>query len=365
MFIFSGLLSRIVPLRLKKTPESPLKVIIMSATLRVEDFTSNTKLFKVPPPVISVDSRQFPVTVHFNKKTNPDYMGDAFKKVCKIHSTLPEGGILVFVTGQQEVNILVKKLRAKYPGKHYRHCEEEEEMEQMLTSAKKNKKKGVLATEKVSRLVPDIDLSDYNPQPLDDTETDVQRDDDEDEDDLGEDPEEEEEEQSGVNSLAEPLYVLPLYSLLSSQKQQMIWAGPPVGSRLCVVATNIAETSLTIPGVKYVVDTGKVKVKHYDKVTGVSTFLVDWVSQAQACQRAGRAGRQGPGHCYRLYSSAVFSDLAQFSKPEILSRPVEDLLLQMKAMNIEKVINFPFPTCPDTEQLRCAGKINISCPAEI
>ena len=349
----SGLLSRIVPLRLKKTPESPLKVIIMSATLRVEDFTSNSKLFKVPPPVISVDSRQFPVTVHFNKKTNPDYMGDAFKKVCKIHSSLPEGGILVFVTGQQEVNILVKKLRAKYPGKHNQHCEERE-MEQMITSTKKNKKKkATLATEKVSRLVPDIDLSDYNPQPLDDTETDVHRDDDEVDDDL-EDDLDGEEEQIGVNSLAEPLYVLPLYSLLTSERQQLIWAGPPPGSRLCVVATNIAETSLTIPGVKYVVDTGKVKVKHYDKVTGVSTFLVDWISQAQASQRAGRAGRQGPGHCYRLYSSAVYSDLAQFSKPEILSRPVEDLLLQMKAMNIEKVINFPFPTSPDTEQLRCA-----------
>ena len=97
--ILIGVLSRIVPLRLKKTPDSPLKLIIMSATLRVEDFTTNSKLFKIPPPVVSVESRQFPVTVHFNKKTNVDYMADAFKKVCKIHNTLPDGGILVFVTG--------------------------------------------------------------------------------------------------------------------------------------------------------------------------------------------------------------------------------------------------------------------------
>ena len=77
--ILVGLLSRIVPLRLKKTPDSPLKVIIMSATLRVEDFTSNSKLFKVPPPVINVESRQFPVTVHFNKHTNDNYLGDAYR----------------------------------------------------------------------------------------------------------------------------------------------------------------------------------------------------------------------------------------------------------------------------------------------
>jgi len=122
-----------------------------------------------------------------------------------------------------------------------------------------------------------------------------------------------------------------------------------------VVATNVAETSLTIPGVKYVIDTGKVKVKHWDKVTGVTTFLVDWTSQAQANQRAGRAGRQGPGHCYRLYSSAVFNnDMKDFSMPEILKRPVDDLLLQMKTMNIDKVVNFPFPTCPDMTQLRSA-----------
>ena len=355
--ILIGLLSRIVPLRLKKTPQSPLKVIIMSATLRVEDFTTNAKLFKTPPPVISVESRQFPVTVHFNKKTNTDYIGDAFRKVCKIHNTLPEGGVLVFVTGQQEVNVLVKKLRAKFPGKNPINLQDEteEDLGSILKkkSHKKKKKKDQEAAPQVSTLLPEIDLSNYKSQPLDTTETDVIVNDEEDEADADLD-DDDEDDPSIVNHLAQPLYVLPLYSLLSTERQQQIWAGPPPGSRLCVVATNIAETSLTIPGVKYVVDTGKVKVKHYDKVTGVSTFMVEWLSQAQANQRAGRAGRQGPGHCYRLYSSAVFTDFPQFSKPEILSRPVEDLLLQMKTMNIDKVVNFPFPTCPDTEQLQVA-----------
>ncbi len=98
-----------------------------------------------------------------------------------------------------------------------------------------------------------------------------------------------------------------------------------------MVSTNVAETSLTIPNIKYVIDTGKVKTKFYDKVTGVSTFHVTWCSQAAANQRAGRAGRIGPGHSYRLYSSAVFNDeFDKFSPPEISRRPVDDLVLQMK-----------------------------------
>lgn len=79
-----------------------------------------------------------------------------------------------------------------------------------------------------------------------------------------------------------------------------VFRPPPPGTRLCIVATNVAETSLTIPGIKYVVDCGKVKKRFYDKVTGVSSFRVTWTSQASANQRAGRAGRTEPGHCYRL-----------------------------------------------------------------
>lgn len=78
-----------------------------------------------------------------------------------------------------------------------------------------------------------------------------------------------------------------------------VFRPPPPGTRLCIVATNVAETSLTIPGIKYVVDCGRVKKRFYDKVTGVSSFKVTWISQASANQRAGRAGRTEPGHCYR------------------------------------------------------------------
>lgn len=97
--ILIGLLSRIVPLRNKRN--DPLKLIIMSATLRVEEFVENTKLFKVKPPVINVETRQFPVTIHFNRRTNEDYVTEALRKAVKIHTRLPDGGILIFLTGKE------------------------------------------------------------------------------------------------------------------------------------------------------------------------------------------------------------------------------------------------------------------------
>ncbi|KAI8115730.1 hypothetical protein FF38_02696 [Lucilia cuprina] len=124
----------------------------------------------------------------------------------------------------------------------------------------------------------------------------------------------------------------------------------PKGHRLCVVATNVAETSLTIPGIRYVIDCGRSKQRDYDLKTGVQKYRVKWVSKASADQRAGRAGRTGPGHCYRLFSSAIFeADFPQFGEPEMLRMPIEGLVLQMKAMGLSKISNFPFPTAiPDS-----------------
>jgi ATP-dependent RNA helicase DHX37/DHR1 len=137
-----------------------------------------------------------------------------------------------------------------------------------------------------------------------------------------------------------------------------------ISYRLCVVATNVAETSLTIPNIKYVVDTGKIKMKFYDKITGVSTFKICWTSKASAEQRAGRAGRTAPGHCYRLYSSAVYNDeFPKFSEPEIVRKPVEDLILQMKDLGIDRIANFPFPTPPDETGVKVAENLLIELGA--
>ncbi|KAI9910831.1 hypothetical protein PsorP6_010234 [Peronosclerospora sorghi] len=133
--ILIGLLSRIAPLRAQMAREEeneynllskeekatalkllkPLKLVIMSATLRVEDFTQNTRLFPHPPPVLRVEAHQYPVTIYFNKRAElENYVDEAYKKVVKIHKRLPEGGFLVFLTGQREILQLCRKLTRVY-----------------------------------------------------------------------------------------------------------------------------------------------------------------------------------------------------------------------------------------------------------
>lgn len=368
--ILVGLLSRIVPLRQKKG--NPLKLIIMSATLRVEDFTKNKQLFKLPPPVMSVETRQFPVTIHFNKYTAEDYVKEAYHKTIKIHTKLPDGGILVFLTGQQEVNNLVRKLRKAFPYKPSAKAKDdakndaekvdknensdredsndEFDIRRAIREVKKSKKKLAAQT-----TIQKVNLDEYK-LPSDDTEADLFDVDsnagDENDSDLDSDTNA---EHLTALKASQPLWVLPLYSLLPSHKQQMVFEPPPPGTRLCVVSTNVSETSLTIPNIKYVVDSGRQKTRLYDKVTGVSAFVVTFASKAAANQRAGRAGRTAAGHCYRLYSSAKYNDdFVDFAVPDIQKKPVEDLMLQMKSMGIDKVVNFPFPSPPDLLQLKVA-----------
>ncbi|PWW78131.1 P-loop containing nucleoside triphosphate hydrolase protein [Tuber magnatum] len=285
--ILIGVMSRVLKLRrelAEKDETKPLKLIIMSATLRVSDFTENQRLFPIAPPLLKVEARQHPVSIHFSRRTFSEYPEEVYKKVCKIHRRLPPGGILVFLTGQNEITHLLKRLRKAFPFK-------DERQGSNSTSAP-----------------PSMSAEDVE----------------------------------------SPLHVLPLYSLLPTKEQLRVFGGVPEGSRMCVLATNVAETSLTIPGIRYVVDCGRSKERNHDKTTGVQSFDIGWVSKASAAQRAGRSGRTGPGHCYRLYSSAVYErDFPEFAKPEILRMPIEGLVLQMKSMNIDTITNFPFPTAPD------------------
>lgn len=370
--ILIGLLSRIVPLRNKRNDS--LKLIIMSATLRVEEFVENMKLFKTKPPVITVETRQFPVTIHFNRRTNENYINETLRKAIKIHTRLPEGGILIFLTGQQEVQMIVRKLRKLFPLKKNKYLKtklvDSEKNEISLKEETNNEHSNNDDSDndfdakeahhnqqrrKKQIIFPTINLDDYSTTLIDDTHEDlinVQ-----DGDNLDEDEDEDEIIDFKLMTNTQPLWVLPLYSLLPSHKQAKVFELPPEGCRLCVVSTNIAETSLTIPNIRYVIDSGRCKTRLYDKVTGVSTYHICYTSKASAKQRAGRAGRTRPGHCYRLYSSAVYNDqFEEYSQSEICKKPVDDLLLQMKAMNIDKVVNFPFPTPPDIVQLKFAEK---------
>lgn len=107
----------------------------MSATLRVSDFAANTTLFAKPPPVIEISARQHPVTVHFSRRTSNDYVTEAFKKVTKIHSRLPQGGILVFMTGQGEITALCRKLERKFGQKAIKERQQARDKKQSSTDA--------------------------------------------------------------------------------------------------------------------------------------------------------------------------------------------------------------------------------------
>jgi ATP-dependent RNA helicase DHX37/DHR1 len=333
--ILIGVLSRVLKLRKELSFEKdsgvkPLKLIIMSATLRVTDFTQNSALFAIPPPVLKVEARQHPVSVHFNRRTQLKYVDEAYNKAVKVHQRLPPGGILIFLTGQNEITQVCRRLRNAFP------------------VTKKMKSTDVEVQVRVSAKESATEVEDIN---FGFDEMEIQQEEDDYEKDWQEEEGFEETLEEGQDANA-PLYVLPLYSLLPTKEQLKVFETPPEGSRLCVVATNVAETSLTIPGIRYVVDCGRSKERHYDEETGVQSFQISWISKASADQRSGRAGRTGPGHCYRIYSSAVYeSGFPQFTKPEIMRMPIEGLVLQMKAMGIHNIMNFPFPTPPPRESL--------------
>lgn len=387
-----------------------LKLILMSATLRVEDFVSDRRLFRNPPPVIEVPTRQFPVTVHFSKRTEiVDYLGQAYKKVMLIHKKLPPGGILVFVTGQREVEYLCKTLRKA--------------SQQLIKSSSVRKVDGVdpvsevgctdqgphmkdineafgfqhhangQQTDRFSSYDEELDTLEkdsYSSESATDSELVVDSDSEDssnhetkEKTDIGVDVLGDSESLASLRAAFEALTrktsntnheekscpitpsgmdgcdgkspvdgktrgvdgpcpgalcVLPLYAMLPAAAQLRVFEDVCEGERLVVVATNVAETSLTIPGIKYVVDTGREKVKNYNCASGMATYEVQWISKASAAQRAGRAGRTGPGHCYRLYSSAVFNNIfSEFSSAEITKIPVDGVVLVMKFMGIDKV----------------------------
>ncbi|KAI0470899.1 P-loop containing nucleoside triphosphate hydrolase protein [Xylariaceae sp. FL0804] len=344
--ILIGMLSRTVNLRQEMASEgskvSPLKLIIMSATLRVDDITKNPVLFPIPPPVLDIEGRQYPVTIHFAKQTKHDYVDEAFKKITRGHRKLPPGSFLVFLTGHDEISRLSKKLKMSTGG---------------LNPAAYTKVR-ISATDAPLE-VEDIDFGEDD-NAVNGKENELDSIDVSDEEDEEENAEFDIPEEGEVRSAPAPLkmHILPLYSLLPTREQMRVFEDPPEGSRAIIIATNIAETSLTIPGVRYVFDCGRSKERKYNPDTGVQSYEIGWISKASANQRSGRAGRTGPGHCWRLYSSAVYErDLPEFAQPELLRMPIEGVVLQLKAMRLQHVVNFPFPTPPDRQMLAKAEKL--------
>ena len=144
--------------------------------------------------------------------------------------------------------------------------------------------------------------------------------------------------------------VLPLYARLPTAEQQRVFA-PHTGRRV-VLATNVAETSLTVPGIRYVVDPGTARISRYSRRTKVQRLPIEPISQASAAQRAGRSGRTAPGVCIRLYSEDDFASRPRYTDPEILRTNLAAVILQMAALQLGEVESFPFLDPPDKRSIR-------------
>ncbi|KAL8809190.1 MAG: hypothetical protein Q9223_003138 [Gallowayella weberi] len=159
---------------------------------------------------------------------------------------------------------------------------------------------------------------------------------------------------TGMSPDVPKILVLPLFAALPQAAQQRVFHPAPPKTRKVILATNIAETSVTVSGVRYVVDCGKCKMKQFRTRIGLDSLLVKPISKSAAAQRKGRAGREAPGHCYRLYTEQDYLELQPQNTPEILRCDLGQAALTMKARGVVDLVNFPFLDTPPREALEKA-----------
>jgi ATP-dependent RNA helicase DDX35 len=296
--VLLGVLKKIM----KKRPE--LRIIISSATLQAEDLLKFFMGDQEPAPkptaseaqtldeliagasgslsgeaasnefggevgrIINLEGRMYPVDILYLETPAEDYVEKAVQTVFDIHTKEPDGDILVFLTGREEIDTAVQAISERAASLHPR---------------------------------------------------------------------------------AQQIMALPLYAGLSTEQQMYVFEEAPENTRKVIFSTNIAEASVTIDGIVYVVDSGYVKLRAYNPITGIETLTATPVSKASAVQRAGRAGRTKPGKCYRLYTEASFQSLEEATVPEIQRSNLAPVILQLKALGIDNIVRFDFITSPPAE----------------
>ena len=260
----------------KKRPD--LRIIVSSATLQAEDFlrffsgeeqvTKDNGSQNGIGRIISLEGRMYPVDSLHLEEPAEDYIERAIKTVFDIHASEPDGDILVFLTGREEIDTALQ-----------------------------------LIADRASALHPK----------------------------------------------APSILALPLYAGLTSEQQLYVFEPAPENTRKVIVSTNIAEASVTINGIVYVIDCGFVKLRAYNPQTGIETLTATPVSKASATQRAGRAGRTKPGKCYRIYTQAAYDTLPEATVPEVQRSNLAPVVLQLKALGIDNILRFDFLTPPPAE----------------
>ncbi|KAL8952546.1 MAG: hypothetical protein Q9222_001536, partial [Ikaeria aurantiellina] len=244
-----------------------LKLLISSATMDAQKFA---KYFD-DAPIFNIPGRRYPVDIHYTSQPEANYLAAAVTTIFQIHITQGQGDILVFLTGQEEIEAAEQNLQE--------------------------------TARKLGSKVPEM-------------------------------------------------VICPIYANLPSELQSKIFEPTPPGARKVVLATNIAETSLTIDGIVYVIDPGFVKENVYNARTGMESLVVTPCSRASANQRSGRAGRVGPGKCFRLYTKfAFYNELDENTTPEIQRTNLNSIVLLLKSLGINDLIEFDFMDPPPAETL--------------
>eukprot|EP01060_Flectonema_neradi_P040826 TRINITY_DN9444_c0_g1_i1.p1 TRINITY_DN9444_c0_g1~~TRINITY_DN9444_c0_g1_i1.p1 ORF type:complete len:1050 (+),score=236.74 TRINITY_DN9444_c0_g1_i1:378-3152(+) len=242
-----------------------LKLIVTSATMDCEKFSE----FFCSCPVFRIPGRTFDVSTYYQETNVSDYVNSTVKQAIHVHARCPPGDILIFMTGQEEIEVTAMQITKEL-----------------------------------------------------------------------------------IGDFAGTLMVLPVYSLLPSEMQAKIFDPAPEGMRKCIIATNIAETSLTVDGVRYVIDTGFCKLKVFNPKTGMDTLQVFPESKAAAKQRAGRAGRTSAGICYRLFTEYQFNhEMLEMTVPEIQRTSLSSVILLLKTLGVENLLTFEFMDPPPQENM--------------
>lgn len=267
--ILMALLKKII----RKRPT--LKLLISSATIDAEvikeyfNLNKTSDRSKDTSAVLVIEGRSHPVEVFYCANPIADYVKESVNTVIKIHEHYKFGDVLVFLTGQEEVETAVSILKDYSRG-----------------------------------------LRDRN------------------------------------DSSLRKMFVLPMYASLPTGDQMKVFETFPKSVRKVIVATNIAETSITINNICFIVDSGFVKMRFYDSSTSTDSLAVVPISQASAQQRAGRAGRERPGSAFRLYTEPDFEKLSPFSVPEIQRTDLSSVIIQLKALGINNIVKFDFISEP-------------------
>ncbi|XP_077439594.1 putative ATP-dependent RNA helicase DHX35 isoform X1 [Vanacampus margaritifer] len=255
-----------------------LRLIVASATLDAKKFHEFFNQNESGDPskdtcgILTVEGRTFPVDIFYTISPVPDYVKATVETVMKIHEAEDAGDVLVFLTGQDEVEKVVSLLQ-----------------EHARSMSRQGMKKH--------------------------------------------------------------LRILPMYSGLPYAEQMRVFERVPNTVRKVVVATNIAETSITINGIVFVIDCAFVKLRAYNPNTAIESLVVTPISKASASQRAGRAGRNRPGKCFRLYTEEDFEKLPASTVPEMQRTNLAPVILQLKALGIDNVLRFSFISPPPAQSM--------------